>query len=346
MSTHAPPVLDDSCNYPGKTLKYTRDNIKQQLRCGLEDMERLFDKLTSLQIYDSALIVINADHGAGDAKANRVKMRNEDKLGDMGALAGDGFHRIVASALPLIMIKPPYASGPLVISRAPVSLADIPDTIAGTLGFDAHFGGRDMFTVGEDEDRERTFRYYKWRHRNWQADYFQHIDEFTVSGDPLDATSWELVGSLFPPGESLAVEKSREIDFGTPAADRFKLAGWGRDKIGKSDETFTVALGGSASIQVPIPRDTAMVLTATVSTPRFDSPQRIKVVVDGAEVGSWECGAPWVYSTHQVILLPDPGRPERSRIDFVFTHHLSEEGKRPIAARFDSVVLSRATGDG
>ena len=177
-TTHPPMVVNRDCQYAGKPLKHTRKNTINQSRCSLEHVIKILDKLKLKGIYESSLIVLMADTGVG----LEVKLKNMDK--------GDRFARIAGSAIPLMVIKPPFSKGPLKTSTAQTMITDFPATISSILNLTEKFNGRSMFEIDPNEVRERKFFYYKWRHENWYADYFEHIDEFTVKGSVFDLASW------------------------------------------------------------------------------------------------------------------------------------------------------------
>jgi hypothetical protein len=198
MATHPPVVVDKECQYaPGTPA--TRENIKAQAKCSLDLFLKFLDRLRAAGIYDSSLIVLQADHGLGSA----VKMKNPDApAGEAWPFENASLAEVAGSAAALMAIKPPHSEGPMKISSAPVSLTDIPATISSLLNLQDHPDGRSAYEVGEDEVRERYFYYYHWLHENWQSTYFPRLDEFVVRGSLFDGNSWRLNSTYYPPKKS------------------------------------------------------------------------------------------------------------------------------------------------
>jgi len=204
---HAPMVVNRDCKYAGKPLKSTRENKKNQSRCSLEHVLKILDKLKLKGVYDSSLIVLMADTGDG----LEVKLKKMDKNVKGFNISSSRFARIVGSALPLMVIKPPFSKGPLKTSAAQTMITDLPATISSILNLTENFNGRSMFEIVSNEVRERKFFYYKWRHKNWQDDYFERIDEFIIKGSVFDLTSWKYNLTHFSPNDTQLDHSSKDI---------------------------------------------------------------------------------------------------------------------------------------
>jgi len=198
MATHPPVVVNKNCEYAGNTPA-TRANIKIQAKCGLDHFIEFLDQLRSKSVYDSSLIILQADHGLGQ----EIKMTNLDKRGDeVHSIKNRILPKIAGSALPLLAIKPPHSQENLKISRAQVSLTDIPATIDHLLRLDDKFAGRSVFEVDPNEVRERRFYYHEWQNRNWQSNYFPRLDEFVIKGSVFDRNSWRWNFTYYRPKRS------------------------------------------------------------------------------------------------------------------------------------------------
>jgi len=341
-TTHSPFVVNEDCEYAGKRLPHTRENVRIQAKCSLDHLIEFFEELKSNGIYRSSFIIVNADTGAG----KKVRMKNMDRhLEGRSVSLNEGFAKIVGAALPLLLVKPPYSKGLLRISRAHVALTDIPATLNAILGLDEQFTGNSIYEIGADEVRERKFYYYKWKHENWQDDYFNTLDEFVVKGSVFDRASWHLGSKYYSP-KGLS-NQAGKIDFGTSKSSRFKRFGWaGNERMSKKGFTFNWALGSAASILISLPKNKAVILTANIKSCRFSKPQHITVKADGKEIGSWELRAPWRLGKHSVIIPPDQHRPDVSIVEFMFSQHRIPKGgrdPRPLAVLFESITLSEVT---
>jgi len=203
-TTHSPFVVDDNCEYTGKPLPATRGNIKNQAKCSLDHFIRFLKKLKLKRIYDSSFLIVIADTGMG----LRAKMRNMDRrINDDLFSSNETFTKIVGSALPLLLVKPPYSRGPLRASDVQASLTDIPATVSAVLGLNERFDGKSLYEIAPEEDRERRFYYYKWKHENWQSDYFERLEEFIIRGSVFDKCSWHRGLIYYRPDSSYKIER-------------------------------------------------------------------------------------------------------------------------------------------
>jgi hypothetical protein len=130
-------------------------------------------------------------------------MTNMDNPGDeVNFIENISLPVIAGFALALMAIKPPHNRDNLNISRAQVSLTDIPATISSILNLDDKFDGRSVFEVDPNEVRERRFYYHDWRKESWQQSYFPRLDEFVVKGSVFDKNSWRLGSTYYTPDQS------------------------------------------------------------------------------------------------------------------------------------------------
>jgi hypothetical protein len=325
-------VMNEDCEYVGRVLPYSRKNIKIQCKCGLDHFIAFLGKLKSLGLYDSSLIILQADHGAGKA----VKMENS-----RGPEKKDYIEEIVGSAVPLLAVKQPHSKGTLKVSNAQVMLTDLPATITEILDVKEDFPGKSVFKIDPKKNRTRRYYNYKWLRKHWQADFFSRLDEYVINGSVFDKTSWHLGRIFNPPGQNSY--ETEEIDFGTENAYRFMLSGWSSAESDKeSGLTFTWALGNSSSILMSLPKNEAVRLEANLKTLRFSKPQRMSIRVDQKTIGTWEISPSWHWEKHSVTIEADKDRSEVSVIQFTFSQHLTE-GKdlRPLAVLFDSITLHK-----
>ena len=331
-TTHLPMVMNEDCEYVGRVLPYSRKNIKIQCKCGLDHFIAFLEKLKSLGLYDSSLIILQADHGAGKA----VKM--EDGCGQEKERY---IEELVGSAIPLLAIKQPHSKGTLKVSNAQATLTDLPATIMEILDVKEDFPGKSVFKIDPKKNRERRYYNYKWLRKHWQADFFSRLDEYVINGSVFDKASWRL-GKIFnPPGQNSY--ETGEIDFGTENAYRFLLSGWSSAESDReSGLTFTWALGNSSSILMSLPKNEAVRLEANLKTLRFSKPQRISIRVDQQTIGTWEISPSWHWEKHSIIIGADKDRSEVSVIEFIFSqHHTEGKDLRPLAVLFDSITLHK-----
>ena len=198
MTSHFPLVVNKDCVYAGK-IRPTRDNIKIQAKCVLNHIIKFLDRLRDKGLYDSSLIILQSDHGQG----HKISMTNmENPRDEVNFIENKSLPAIAGRALALVVIKPPQKKDDFSISRAQISLTDIPATLSSLLNIDEKFDGRSVFEVHPDEVRERRFYHHEWRKTSWQKSFFPRLDEFVVTGSVFDRNSWRKGITLYPPGRS------------------------------------------------------------------------------------------------------------------------------------------------
>jgi len=339
-TTHWPAVLNQDCQYAGKILPWTWENIRVQTKCSFDHFLEFLETLKSLGIYESSFIILHADHGYWKIpdSAEQLDLKNMGKNLD-GYFNDDKeyFAKIVCSALPLLAIKPPNAKGPLRTSSAQTALTDIPETINAVLNLDGEFDGRSVFEIDENGERERIFHYYDMLNRAGD-DYFARMDEFIIEGSPFDKGSWRFLGHLLA-AQAFQIQK---VDFGNMEAHPFLRSGWSvNHQSAKGDLTYQWALGSSASIFLSLPKSERISLTANVKT--FLKSQQITIKVNGKKVGTWGISPYWKWEKHGVFIEPDENRPNVSVVEFIFSQFSKLEGKdpRPLAVLFESITLNK-----
>ncbi len=332
MTLHPPILVDENCRFkPG--LATTWENRIIQARCALDQFLSFLERLRSLRIYDSSLIILQGDHGT----AEHVRLLNDDQAAEK-TLYHESLSRIASLSLPLLAVKPPGARGPLADSKAEVELTDLPATICSLLKIDEPFKGRPVFEIDPQERRERKFYFYDWYKTNWENEYYDYLDEFAILGSPHDRNSWRLVQSLRSPHVSF---KTDQIIFGTTQSNRFKRAGWaGNRKDPVEAYTYNWAMGESAILVVSLPKERTVEMTARIKSFPVSQSQTVTIKVDGKKVGIWNLHAPWVSTDMRVLIPPDSARPEASLIEFVFSQHRERaSGPGPQAVQFQTITL-------
>lgn len=91
-----------------------------------------------------------------------------------------------------MLIKPPAAHGPLAFSAKPVTIGDIPATIAGAFGLDNTFKGIQMYMDEPKADRERHFYTYESASKTHSLQALPDMRRFRIRGDLFDETDWVL----------------------------------------------------------------------------------------------------------------------------------------------------------
>lgn len=155
-------------NYMNENLEYDESaTYKSTAKGSLKIAHALLEALKLNGVYNNSMIFIIGDHGTGSGSD------------------------VVSGGIPLMLAKPFNSTGPLKSSDSPVSLGDIPKTVADELKIDNDFPGLSIFSAQENSTRIRTYYSYFWVHEYWQSDYLPPLKEYNVSGFSWDPASWE-----------------------------------------------------------------------------------------------------------------------------------------------------------
>ena len=111
---HSPWLLDEDLKI--RRLPKNRGGYKRQAVATIKIVSRFLQKLKNLGVYDQSLIIVSADHGWGEIGIHNPAI---------GRPVSDDFFDddiFLSRALPLLMIKPVAAQGPLQSSDASVTV--------------------------------------------------------------------------------------------------------------------------------------------------------------------------------------------------------------------------------
>jgi len=310
--THAPYIVNEDCSFAGHVLPNTRDNKKIQCKCSLDHFMGFLDKLKAMDIYESSLIILSADTGDGIG-VNLKNMDNRIKRDEIDRIKG--FANIVGSALPLMAIKPPNAKGPLKISRAQTMLSDIPATVSAILNLDVNFPGQSGFEVDPDQSRERKFYYYKWRHANWQDDFFDRMDEFIINGSVFDRTAWRK-GSTFYPPAALQYTLLESIGFDANGrSTTYTTYGWS-----SQEKRYRWTEGSKAGMKINALEAKGKALLLRLNACGYVGKefkyQKVGIIVNGTLITTWNL-AKWDWDWYEAFIPADVS--SDGSLEIVFT---------------------------
>lgn len=164
--------------------------VGPQSAAGLDQVLEILDRLEALGIRDETLVILTGDHGS--------HLELIPGAAEAAAAAG---RPSPTRMLPLLLVRPLKATGALKVSEAPVSLTDIPATVAQAMGVAAPFPGVALGDVPEAAPRLRTCYDYTWMHDYWWEEYLPPMTAFEVNGAVRDPASWG-EGSLLKTGVS------------------------------------------------------------------------------------------------------------------------------------------------
>lgn len=330
ISTHPPIILNENCEFGGHVYPQTRPYYLTQDRCALEQVSEILEQLKELGLYDKSLIIVQADTGAGlPVDVGDVSPGGNSEISP----------RLIGNARPLLVVKMPGSRGPMKRSRAPVSLTDIPATVASVAGIRDAFPGEAVIRIDPSTRRQRKYYHYNWRAENWQSTYFKKLDEYVINGNVGDPHSWELAGIILDPRDEDSFQADR-IDFGREAFSQFLLSGWGSNESSAEDgSAFNWALGRSAKLCLRLPRKAVRLLAEMRPYP-FESPLEVRVSIDGEEIALWRLERKWQWQTFGALVPPNLDRPDVSIVKFAFSQSRQGPG-RPLSTSFRSLTLDK-----
>jgi hypothetical protein len=269
-ATHQPYVFDAACN---RQLPTIAGGMENAARCSLRSVAAILKRLKALRAYDSATVLVFADHGAGWPSRYQTGVhRHSDVWPVLAALAN-----------PVLMVKPPSARGALASSLAQASVMDIAATVCDLTRDCTTLGGRSLYAAGQPSPpaARRMFHVYQWRPEYWSLKIIPGVRSFAIIGPPWEPASWHPLG-LAP---SYALGTPIDLKGGEKRSP-YLAYGWS-----DSEAWGTWADGDTAILRLaPVPEGKAD-LILTVQARAFLAPQTprqdIAVLVNGRPIGSW-----------------------------------------------------------
>lgn len=337
---HPPFNLNEQLEY--EVLGNDYEAYKTQAKASVNIATTFLKTLKEIGIYDNSLIFIIGDHGYG---SYGLRDNYDEVALDKGiSYVSDS---IIASGLPLVLVKPFNDIGNLDISYAPISLSDIPRTIAEEVGIDSDLPGISMFKVRENDTRERRFLSYTWEHEYWSKEYLPVMKEYIVTGFSWLAKSWKPTYKSYT--EKGVISNRPELykygtsmDFSKSDKDiAYKLNGWS-----SPEENFTWTEGNNANMLIPIDDVSCNLILKAKLFPFLAKDikyQRANIYVNGEKVANWKIDKAGEYTAEipkeivssplQISFeLPDAVSPLESGVS---------EDPRVLALAFNEMVVDK-----
>ena len=270
---------------------WSRDGYRQTGQAELEITRQLLDALRQHGIYDSSTIVILADHG-NPWPWPPIGVRPAQGMTLQPGLFNVRQH-VRGSGLPLMLIKPPHAAGPMAVSDAPVCSGDLPKTIADLIGLDGEFPGQSMFRISPTASRKRLFRHYMLtQETSVESNFLPPMSEYEIDGFAWSPASWRPTWRTFD--GAIATQPPAPYALGTPIqfthdgnAGSFTGDGWGTPEGGY---TWSNASQAELFLPLPAPPSGDLILSANVAM-FLDAPnlpaQQVQVAANNHPVGEW-----------------------------------------------------------
>jgi hypothetical protein len=343
------PALTHDENLRPQTLPFTRANAKRQAKGILGLLENFFGALRERGVYDDSLLFIVGDHGTRfDPRLVAIDGRTRIRPGATPVATENSF------GLPLVLLKRLGGSGAMTVSDAPVSLADIPRTVASAVGLPVAFDGVSMLDSNLAANRQRRVLKYNPELLRLTERYFPPMTEYTVSGFSWLEESWRRTGREFRPGEPatspgrLSAPGTAVYRFGEPLvfgvegnATPYLANGWA-----DPEKRWNWTLGRSARLvfTTAVPqRDLIFRARVIPALPGALQQQRAELFANGREVGRWTVTAPGEYSARIPRSLVPGGEMELVLTfpDAVEPHSISPDlpDRRVLALAVLSAVL-------
>lgn len=180
---HSPLVASADCELASEDLPKERVHVLDQSRCALGEVSALLDRLRALDIMDSALVVLMADHGAGLPLVGSDPELPLEWRERMGA------------ANPLLLVKFPGASGALAVSQQPAQIDDVGKTVCDAVAGCGYGVGRPLSFRGGPR-RMRHYLDYTWRTDFWYQKGRIEVTNWEVRGPLRKRESWRRVAPL------------------------------------------------------------------------------------------------------------------------------------------------------
>ena len=131
-------------------------------------------------IYDSSLILLIADTGAGLQSAYIAQDQVEPVH----------WGQLVGRANPILLVKAPGARGRLRENPASVQISDVAATVCSIVKDCVASSGRSVFDRAPTSARKRNFHYYRWRQEYWGRDVIPAVTRYSVQGPIWERPSW------------------------------------------------------------------------------------------------------------------------------------------------------------
>jgi hypothetical protein len=342
ITPHAPLISERDCSYAGREFENGMKPFADQSRCTLATVKTLLDKLKALGIYDETMIVIHGDHGGGVA----FDMATED-----GRITSsfDVLPGLWGNPLPLLLVKKPGATGPLVGSDRPVSLTDLPATVSETLDKTAGFPGISFFS--DRPAAERRMYYNSKQHRNeaMEKGRFADFTSYAVDGSIFSVEAWSEVGQFEASDEELAGNYALGTPLTFGRSGSFKPFGAGGWTVTRNND-INWTQGKESGLLLPIGEtgeDLALNFTVKpLLLPGTLDRQRVTVVVNERELEFLEL-TEGRFNTYTVKIPSDLAGSGRLSIRFLLPDAASPlvlgtgEDERELALAFLKVQVDR-----
>ena len=224
---HIPYTLNENLEF--QQLPSNRSGYKATAKADLSITNALLTNLKNQGMYNNSFIFIVGDHGSYTGEIAGLDNYPDKTRGYYSRTVST---KVVGRGIPLLLVKPINATGALSISNAPVTLGDIPRTIADSYGIANNFSGESLLNATGSDERTRLFYEYDWMNDDWDKQYLPPLTEYQIDGFSWDPASWKPSYRVFtqngveytPP---VPYQPGTIIHFGTGQdAEQYLGSGW------------------------------------------------------------------------------------------------------------------------
>jgi hypothetical protein len=335
MNTHPPYVLDANCTVVPASDRLHREGAIQQTTCAVRRITALLEALRDRGIYDQTLVIVLGDHGFASA-AGAADLASTRPLSGSDPPGPDG--RLIGSANPLLLIKPPQARGALRTDPRPASLRDVAATVCAAQVACAVNGGIDLLGPDTATGRSRRFMAYTWEHRFWELGYIPEVDFYQVNGPLGNWASWNReLGSL-------RRQRIERMDASSEGGVLSFGAGWAEPEPEEGRGSKRWVIGREAQLMAQLEPDPERHIAYQIDlefyTPEFISNQAVRLQFNGQPISRRV-----LEHRRQVVSFRLPAELARAgpnRIDLLFDQSVvpGGEDQRSLATSFFSATLS------
>lgn len=278
---HPPFVTDSLGNCAERVLEPTKENYKIQAKTVLLEVINFLNKLKQIGLYDSSVIILQADHGIEFP----VIMLDEPSKGKVGLNSPSP--SLVGRATALLTVKMPNSHDQIRISNAQTSTLDIAPTIMDIAGLHRIYEGMALHRISQTTARHRWY-----------------TDKHLISGSVYQASSWGGGSYHKTAAGPLASEDDylpgTVIDFSFLGnAQRYLKEGWGDPE---EEHSWTVA--NYASMEIPLNKSASdLILSAIIRPHAFPGKipkQDITLFVNDHKLTTWSLDGPAGFSQYRL----------------------------------------------
>lgn len=144
----------------------------------------IINRLKSLEVYNQSLIIVMSDHGYGPLGYKSLTGNNPGQVIQ---------NQVIASALPLLLVKPPNGAGGFKINQTPISYLTFTQDILTYLD---RYRADPSTPFSLTKSSVRQYYYYTWE-GHWNDLYLPVMTGYQIDGPVRAESSWSKTGMIY-----------------------------------------------------------------------------------------------------------------------------------------------------